>query len=125
MGDQWEYRLAISEGPLSASQLTNEFGKEGWEMVDVLVWPHGKADPETGAVPDRVWNYFKREKSKVKLVTGDWQQTKGIIADKSSLASNGAMETGTGTDQVGVSKDTPPRKPIPMTRNRKKKGKRK
>ena len=36
MGDQWEYRLAISEGPLSASQLTNEFGKEGWEMVDVL-----------------------------------------------------------------------------------------
>ncbi len=119
MSDQWEYRLAISEGPLSASQLTNEFGKEGWEMVDVLVWPHGKADPETGAVPDRVWNYFKREKAMPKVLRTD------AIIGASSIETTGSMETGIGTDQVGVNKDTPLRKPIPMTRNRKKKGKKK
>ena len=54
---RYEYRTAISDGPLSANQLTNEFGADGWELVDIVQHEHqGKM---------RFWNYFKRDRAPV------------------------------------------------------------
>ena len=48
---KYEYRIAQTEAPLSAKQLTDEFGKKGWELVDMFRNADGK-----------IYHYFKREK---------------------------------------------------------------
>ena len=47
---KWEYKIARSEAPVSAKQLNEEFGEEGWELVDIVVSPD-----------DYFYHYFKRE----------------------------------------------------------------
>ncbi len=94
MSDIWEYRIAISEGPLSASQLTQEFGSQDWELVDVIKWPHGEVDPDTGEPPQMVWNYFKREKV-AKSAT--------VVELTSTVDRN--TDGGTGLDEIGVKKE--------------------
>ena len=47
---KYEYRIAQADAPLSARQLNEEFGPEGWELVDIIVNHDGK-----------IFHYFKRE----------------------------------------------------------------
>jgi hypothetical protein len=47
---KYEYRIAASNEPLSAKQL-NEFGAEGWELVDIV---HHNLN-------SKFYHYLKRE----------------------------------------------------------------
>lgn len=87
---KYEYRVAISDGPLSANQLNNEFGADGWELVDVIQHAYqGRSDSEPKL---RFWNYFKRDKAPALSVVG-----------KSSL-SGGPLDRGRGRDHVEIQK---------------------
>lgn len=47
---RYEYRIAQSKEPLSAKQLNEEFGAEGWELVDMF-----------RNIDGTVYHYFKKE----------------------------------------------------------------
>jgi hypothetical protein len=85
---RYEYRTAISDGPLSANQLTNEFGADGWELVDIVQYEHqGKM---------RFWNYFKRDKPTVLSLAS---KVPAVPA-----TSGGAVEKIRGIDRVEIQK---------------------
>jgi hypothetical protein len=86
---RYEYRVAISDGPLSANQLTNEFGADGWELVDVIQHEHqGK---------ERFWNYFKRDRAPVLNLAS---KVPPVLA----VPSGGSVERVRGIDRVEIQK---------------------
>jgi len=49
----FEYKTAKADGLMTAQQLNDEFGPDGWELVTVIV-----------DAASQFWYYFKREKEK-------------------------------------------------------------
>jgi len=89
MGGKFQYRIAIAKGPMSANQLNEEFGKDGWELADVVKWPHEGEE--------RLWHYFRR------FVAEPAQ-----VLELTSSTEKGS-DKAVGTDEIGVDKNASPK----------------
>lgn len=118
-----EYMIAVAQGPMSASQLNQQYGDKNYELTNILPWPMpdperaptlkkikakfdkngriSKKDTEwlitTMATPITLWHYFKREKNEPGQVIELVSQT------------NKEADEGKGSDEVGVDKNTAPK----------------